>query len=237
MKRGKKYQEAIKKVEEGRLYEPAEAIALLKEFPSANFDQTVELHLRLGVDPRKADQQVRGTVILPHGIGKSVKVIVFAQGEKAKEAEESGVDEVGGEELAKKIQKGWLDFDVAIATPDLMSVVGKLGKVLGPKGLMPNPKSGTVTFEVGRAVKDAKTGKVEYRVDEYGIIHVVIGKVSFSKEKLVENFSSLLGEVMRDRPASVRGRYLRSVTISSTMGPAVKIDPVKSGDLVAQRAV
>ncbi len=227
MKRGKRYQELLKKVDRTKLYEAAEALELVKETAAAKFDETVEVAVRLGVDPRHADQQVRGTVVLPHGTGKTVRVLVFAKGEKAKEAEEAGADIVGAEELAEKIQGGWLDFDVAVATPEMMGVVGKLGRILGPKGLMPNPKAGTVTFDVARAVQEFKAGKVEYRVDKTAIIHVPIGKASFATEKLAENYNTLMDAFNREKPAAAKGQYIRSITLSSTMGPGIKVNPLK----------
>jgi large subunit ribosomal protein L1 len=220
---GKKYQEARKKIDRNRHYEPAEALKAAKEIASAGFDETVELAVRLGVNPRHADQQVRGTVVLPHGTGKTVKVLVFAKGEKAKEAEEAGADVIGGEELIAKIQEGWLDFDVAVATPDLMGSIGKLGKILGPRGLMPNPKSGTVTFEVTKAVSEIKAGKVEYRTDKAGNVHVPIGKVSFSLEQLVENYHAVIEALVKARPAAARGQYVKTVTVSTTMGPGIRV--------------
>ena len=229
MKRGKKYVESAKLISKATLYQPLDAFALLLQTAKAKFDETVEIHLRLGVDSRHADQQVRGAVVLPHGTGKKVRVIVFAKGEQATEAEQAGAEYVGAEELVDKIQKeNWFDFDVVIATPNMMGVVGKLGKVLGPKGLMPNPKAGTVTMEVGKAVTDAKAGKIEYRLDKTNIIHCPLGKVSFGMEKLVDNFNTLLGAVVKAKPASVKGQYLKSVVISSTMGPGIKISPQKT---------
>ncbi len=225
--RGKKYREAIEKVDREKLYDPEEALNLVRELGNANFDETVELACRLGVNPRHADQQVRGAVVLPHGTGKDIRVLVFAQGEKVKEAEEAGADYVGGEDLAEKIQKGWLEFDVAIATPDMMKVVGKLGRVLGPRGLMPNPKVGTVTFELKQAVEEAKAGKVEYRVEKNGIVHVPIGKTSFDYDQLKGNFLALMDAIIKARPSAAKGRYLSSVVISSTMGPGIKIDPAQ----------
>lgn len=227
-KRGKKYREALKKIERGVLYEPEAALRLVKETALARFDETVEVSVRLGIDPRHADQQVRGAVVLPHGTGKSRKVLVFAKGEKAEEAQEAGADYVGAEELIEKIQGGWLDFEVAVATPDMMSLVGKLGKLLGPRGLMPNPKTGTVTFDVGRAVKEIKAGKIEYRADKTGILHVPIGKVSFPLENLLENFRTFMEAVIKAKPAAARGQYLKSITVSSTMGPGIKINPQKA---------
>ena len=226
MKRGKKYVESLKLIDITKLYDVDEAISLVKQTAKANFDETVEACIRLGVDPRHADQQVRGTVVLPHGTGKTVKVLVFAKGDRAKEAEEAGADYVGVEELVQKIQgENWFDFDVCVATPDMMGIVGRLGRLLGPKGLMPNPKSGTVTMDVGRAVKEIKAGKVEYRVDRTGIIHVPIGKASFDVEKLRENLGTLMDAVIRAKPAAAKGTYLRSVVIASTMGPGIKINP------------
>lgn len=227
-KHGKKYVEAKKLVDRQRLYDPAEALSLVKKTAVAKFDETVEVALRLGVDPRHADQQVRGTVVLPHGTGKTRRVLVFAKGDKAKEAEEAGADFVGAEELVEKIQGGWLDFDVAIATPDMMGVVGKLGRILGPRGLMPNPKTGTVTMDVARAVKEVKAGKIEFRVDKAGIIHAPIGKVSFPEEKLQENFRALVEAVVRAKPAAAKGQYIKGVAVSSTMGPGIKVNPLKA---------
>jgi len=227
-KHGKKYQDALKNIDRDTLLEPAEAISLVKTTAPAKFDETVEVAVRLGVDPRHADQQVRGAVVLPHGTGKTAKVIVFAKGEKQKEAETAGADEVGAEDLVEKIQGGWLDFDVAIATPDMMGAVGKLGRVLGPRGLMPNPKTGTVTFDVDKAVKEVKAGKIEYRTDKAGIIHAPIGKVSFDSEKLVDNFVTLLETLIRVKPAAAKGTYLKSITVSSTMGPGIRINPLKA---------
>jgi large subunit ribosomal protein L1 len=230
-KRGKKYAEAIGKIDREHYYDPDEAFTLLKEIASASFDETVELSVKLGVNPKHADEQVRGTVGLPHGVGKEVKVIVFAKGDKMREAEGAGADLVGGEELAEKIQAGWLDFDVAVATPDLMSIVGKLGRILGPRGLMPNPKTGTVTFDLERTVAEIKAGKVEYRTDKAGNIHTPLGKASFSAERLLENFYAVIEALIKARPAAVKGQYLRSVTISTTMGPGIKINPLKAAAL------
>lgn len=227
-KHGKKYQDAAKQVDREALLEPAEAIELVKKTASAKFDETVEVAVRLGVDPRHADQQVRGAVVLPHGTGKTAKVLVFAKGEKHKEAEAAGADFVGAEDMIEKIAGGWLDFDVAIATPDMMGAVGKLGRVLGPRGLMPNPKTGTVTFDVDKAVKDVKAGKIEYRTDKAGIIHAPIGKVSFDVEKLADNFQTLVEVLVRAKPAAAKGTYLKSITVSSTMGPGVKINPLRA---------
>ncbi|MEW8959246.1 MAG: 50S ribosomal protein L1 [Moorella sp. (in: firmicutes)] len=227
-KHGKRYREISKLVDRQQLYEPAEAIALAKKTASAKFDETVEVAVRLGVDPRHADQQVRGTVVLPHGTGKTRLVLVFAKGEKAKEAEEAGADYVGAEELVEKIQNGWLDFDVAIATPDMMGVVGKLGRILGPRGLMPNPKTGTVTMDIARAVKEVKAGKIEFRVDKTAIVHAPIGKASFPEEKLRENFQALIEALVRAKPAAAKGQYLKSISVATTMGPGIKINPVKA---------
>jgi len=234
MKRGKTYEDVAKNVDKSILYSPLQAFRFLKENVTAKFDESVEIHFRLGIDPRKADQQVRGTVVLPHGTGKKVRVAVFAQGDKVKEAEEAGADVVGGADLAERIEKGWMDFDVSIATPDMMSVVGKLGRILGPRGLMPNPKSGTVTFDVGKAVKDIQKGKVEYRADKYGIVHVVSGKVSFTEEQLVENYSALIDEIIRAKPTTAKGKYLKTISVSSTMGPGLRVDPTKVRDLLQE---
>ena len=227
-KKSKKYVEALGKIDRNRLYDSKEALTLVSEIATAKFDETVEAHVKLGVDSRHADQQVRGAIVLPHGTGKTKKVLVFAKGEKAKEAEAAGADFVGAEDLVQKIQKeNWFDFDVVVATPDMMGVVGRLGRVLGPKGLMPNPKSGTVTFDVTKAVEEIKAGKVEYRLDKNNIIHVAIGKVSFGGEKLTENFAALMDAIVKAKPAAAKGQYLRSVTVASTMGPGVKINPAK----------
>jgi large subunit ribosomal protein L1 len=228
MKKGKKYVEAAKLIDRTTLYDAAEAISLVKKTAVAKFDETVEAHIRLGVDGRHADQQVRGAVVLPHGTGKTVKVLVFAKGDKVTEAEAAGADHVGGEELIPRIQNdGWLDFDVVVATPDMMGVVGRLGRVLGPKGLMPNPKAGTVTMDVTKAVNDIKAGKIEYRLDKTNIIHVPVGKVSFTEEQLADNFQTLIGAINKAKPAAAKGQYLRSVTLTSTMGPGVKLNTVK----------
>ena len=228
MKRGKKYLEAVKKYDKTAQYGPREAIANVIAVASAKFDETVEAHIKLGVDGRHADQQVRGAVVLPHGTGKTVRVLVFAKGDKAKEAEAAGADYVGAEELVAKIQgENWFDFDVVVATPDMMGVVGRLGRVLGPKGLMPNPKSGTVTMDVTKAIEDIKAGKVEYRLDKTNIIHVSFGKVSFGQEKLAENFRALIGAIIKAKPAAAKGQYIRSLTLSSTMGPGVKVSPAR----------
>lgn len=228
MFRGKKYQESLKLIEPGKLYDPKEAIELVQKTAKAKFDESIEIHIKLGVDPRHADQQVRGVVVLPHGTGKTLRVLVFAKGDKAKEAEAAGADFVGAEELVAKIQtENWFDYDVVVATPDMMGVVGRLGKVLGPKGLMPNPKSGTVTFDIERAISDIKAGKVEYRVDKTSIVHVAIGKASFGTEKLAENFKTLMEAVVKAKPAAAKGTYLKSVTMTSTMGPGIKVNPLR----------
>lgn len=228
MKRGKKYQDAVKAFDKKEQYDVADAISIVKKNATAKFDETIELHLRTGCDGRHAEQQIRGAVVLPHGTGKTVKVLVFAKGTKVDEAQAAGADFVGGEELIPKIQnEGWLDFDVVVATPDMMGVVGRLGRVLGPKGLMPNPKSGTVTFDVAKAIDEIKAGKVEYRLDKTNIIHVPVGKVSFGGEKLAENFAALMDAIVKAKPAAAKGQYLRSVTVASTMGPGVKINPAK----------
>jgi large subunit ribosomal protein L1 len=227
-KQPKKYQEAIKKFDRQNLYVASEALGIVVDVASAKFDETVEAHIKLGVDSRHADQQVRGAIVLPHGTGKTKRVLVFAKGEKAKEAEAAGADFVGAEELVAKIQgENWFEFDVIVATPDMMGVVGRLGKVLGPKGLMPNPKSGTVTFDVAKAIDEIKAGKVEYRLDKTNIIHVPVGKVSFGKEKLTENFHALIEAVIKAKPSAAKGQYIRTVTFASTMGPGVKVNPVR----------
>ena len=227
MKRSKKYQELAKQVDKAKLYESAEALALAKKTATSKFDETIEVHIKTGCDGRHAEQQVRGAVVLPHGTGKSVKVLVFAKGVKLDEAQAAGADHVGGEELIPKIQNdGWLDFDVVVATPDMMGVVGRLGRVLGPKGLMPNPKAGTVTMDVTKAINDIKAGKIEYRLDKSNIIHVPIGKASFTEEQLADNFQSLMDAVIKARPSALKGQYLRSCTVASTMGPGVKINTV-----------
>ena len=228
MKRGKKYIETAKLVDRAVQYDTAEAIALAKKVSVAKFDETIEAHIRTGCDGRHAEQQIRGAVVLPHGTGKTVKVLVFAKGDKLDEATAAGADYVGGEELIPKIQnEGWLDFDVVVATPDMMGVVGRLGRVLGPKGLMPNPKAGTVTMDVTKAVKDIKAGKIEYRLDKSNIIHVPIGKASFTEEQLADNFQTLMGAIIKAKPAALKGQYLKSVTLSPTMGPGVKLNVAK----------
>lgn len=224
MKHGKKYSDAAKMVDRSVAYEPADAIALAKKTATAKFDETIEVHIRTGCDGRHAEQQIRGAVVLPNGTGKTVKVLVFAKGEKVNEAEAAGADYVGGDELIPKIQnEGWLDFDVVVATPDMMGVVGRLGKTLGPKGLMPNPKAGTVTMDVTKAINDIKAGKIEYRLDKSNIVHVPIGKASFTEEKLQENFNALMDAIVKARPSALKGQYLRSITLASTMGPGVKV--------------
>ncbi len=228
MKHGKKYTEVAKLVDRAALYEPNEAIALVKKSATAKFDETVEVHIRTGCDGRHAEQQIRGAVVLPNGTGKTVKVLVFAKGDKLNEAEAAGADHVGGEELIPKIQNdGWLDFDVVVATPDMMGVVGRLGKVLGPKGLMPNPKAGTVTMDVAKAIADIKAGKIEYRLDKTNIVHVPVGKASFSEEALLENFNALMDAIVKAKPSALKGQYLKSITLTSTMGPGVKVSTAK----------
>lgn len=231
MKRGKKYIESVKLVDKTVLYEPAQALDLVKKTAKAKFDETVEVHVKLGVDSRHADQQVRGAVVLPHGTGKSVRVLVFAKGDKAREAEQGGADFVGAEDLVAKIQKeNWFDFDVVVATPDMMGVVGRLGKILGPKGLMPNPKAGTVTMDVAKAISDIKAGKIEYRLDKTNIIHCPIGKVSFELEKLQDNLRTLMDAIIKAKPVAAKGQYLKSVVVASTMGPGIKINPAKAAE-------
>ena len=228
MKRGKRYSESLKKVDRSQQYDALEAVRIVKSVASAKFDETVELHIRTGCDGRHAEQQVRGAVVLPNGTGKTVRVLVFAKNDKADKAREAGADFVGAEELIPKIQnEGWLDFDVVVATPDMMGVVGRLGRILGPKGLMPNPKAGTVTPDVGRAVTEAKAGKIEYRLDKTNIIHCPIGKASFGAEKLTENFNTLLGAIIKAKPAAAKGQYIKSCVVASTMGPGIKVNPVK----------
>ena len=228
MKHGKKYVESAKLIDSNKLYDTEEAFSLVVKTAKAKFDESIEAHIKLGVDSRHADQQVRGVVVLPHGTGKKVRVLVFAKGDKVKEAEAAGADYVGGEELVAKIQgENWFDFDVIVATPDMMGVVGRLGKVLGPKGLMPNPKSGTVSMDVAKAIADIKAGKIEYRLDKTNIIHCPIGKASFGEEKLVENFKTLMGAIVKAKPTSAKGQYLKSVSVSSTMGPGVRVSTSK----------
>ena len=228
MKHGKKYVEAAKLVDRSVAYEPNDAIALVKKTATAKFDETIEVHIRTGCDGRHAEQQIRGAVVLPNGTGKTVRVLVFAKGDKINEAEAAGADYVGGEELIPKIQnEGWLDFDVVVATPDMMGVVGRLGKVLGPKGLMPNPKAGTVTMDVAKAIADIKAGKIEYRLDKTNIVHVPVGKASFSEEALTENFNALMDAIVKAKPSALKGQYLKSITLTSTMGPGVKVSVAK----------
>ena len=228
MKRGKRYVEAAKAIDRATLYDTADAIALVKKSAVAKFDETIEAHLRTGCDGRHADQQIRGAVVLPHGTGKTVRILVFAKGPKADEAQAAGADFVGAEDLIPKIQnEGWLDFDVVVATPDMMGVVGRLGRVLGPKGLMPNPKAGTVTMDVTKAINDIKAGKIEYRLDKTNIIHVPVGKASFTEEQLTDNFQTLIDAILKVKPAAVKGQYLKSITLTSTMGPGVKVNPMK----------
>ena len=230
MKQGKKYVDSVKLIDSTKAYDSSEALDLVCQTAKAKFDETVEVHTRLGVDGRHADQQVRGAIVLPHGTGKEKKVLVFAKGPKATEAEEAGAEFVGAEEMAQKIQsENWFDFDVVIATPDMMGVVGRLGKILGPKGLMPNPKSGTVTMDVAKAIQEVKAGKVEYRLDKTNIIHTPIGKVSFGPEKLTDNFNALIDAIIKAKPAAAKGQYMKSVTVASTMGPGVKINPMRLG--------
>lgn len=230
--KGRTYKDAKRAIEQGRLYTPLEGVRLLKSLPGAKFDETVEVHFRLGVDVRHADQIVRGTTVLPHGTGRDVRVAVFAEGDKAREAEEAGADIVGSDDLAKQVQDGVFNFDIAIATPDMMGTVGKLGRILGPRGLMPNPKSGTVTFDVGKAVAEAKAGKVEYRTDRSGIVHLAIGKKSFSEQQLIDNYGAVLDEIVRAKPAAAKGKYIKSVNIAATMSPSVELDPARTRDLM-----
>jgi len=233
-KRSKRYQQALELYDHQKLYPPQEALGIIKQMPGSRFDDTVEVAIRLGVDPRKADQMIRGTVSLPHGTGKEMRVLVIAQGDKARDAETAGADIVGGPEVLEKIQGGWFEFDAMIATPDMMSQVGKLGKLLGPRGLMPNPKVGTVTFEVDKAVRDIKAGKIEYRVDRQGNLHLILGKKSFDEHKLLENYVAVLEEIVRVKPAAAKGRYLRSITLSISMGPGIKVDPMMVRDILGE---
>jgi large subunit ribosomal protein L1 len=233
---GKNYVEAKAKVDREREHSPAEAVSLVKELKRAKFDESVEIHVRTGLNVRHADEQLRGTIALPHGLGKDVKIAVFAQGDKAREAEEAGADVVGAEDLAKRIEEGFTDFDVAIATPDLMPVVGKLGRVLGPQGKMPNPKVGTVTPDISKAVEEAKAGKVEYRTDRTAIVHLVIGKTSFDERKLLENYAAVMEEIIRAKPSAAKGRYIRSIVMTSTMGPGIKVDPARIRDIIEEPA-
>jgi large subunit ribosomal protein L1 len=234
---GKGYLEARQRYDREHEYAPAEAIALVKQLKHTKFDESVEVHVRTGLNVRHADEQLRGTIALPHGLGKNVKIIVFAQGDKAREAEEAGADVVGAEDLAKQIEEGFDDFDVAIATPDLMPVVGRLGRILGPSGKMPNPKVGTVTMDVRRAVEESKAGKVEYRTDRTAIVHLVIGKSSFDEQLLLENYAAVVEELVRARPAAAKGKYLKSITLASTMGPGVKVDPSRTRDIVEETPI
>lgn len=227
-KHGKKYQEAVKLIQADKLYDPEEAIALIKQMPAAKFDATLEVAVKLGVDPKHADQQVRGAVVLPNGTGKTKRVLVFAKGEKAKEAEAAGADFVGAEDMVEKIQGGWTDFDVAVATPDMMGTVGRLGKILGPKGLMPNPKVGTVTMDLTRALNEIKAGKIEYRTDKAGNIHAPLGRISFEPEKLLQNFHTLIDTLIKAKPAVAKGQYMRSICLSSTMGPGIPVNPLRA---------
>ncbi|MEX0993722.1 MAG: 50S ribosomal protein L1 [Solirubrobacterales bacterium] len=234
MARGKRYRALKEQIDPEQQYEPAKAVDLVKQMQSAKFNEAVEVHIRLGVNVRHADEQVRSTMTMPHGLGKDVNVIAFAQGDKAREAEAAGADSVGDEDLAKRVQDGWTDFDVAVATPDMMPVVAKLGRILGPQGKMPNPKVGTVTDDVGKAVEQAKAGRVEFRTDRSGIIHMVIGRADFDERKLLENYAALIDEVMRVKPSAAKGRYIRSITLTTTMGPGIHVDPARTRDLVEE---
>ena len=231
--KGKSYRARLEKVDRDRKYTLEEGLRLVRETARVKFDETVELAVRLGVDPRQADQNIRGTVLLPHGMGKTVKVLAFAKGEKEKEAQEAGADFIGSDDLVKKISEGWLEFDKAVATPDMMGAVGRIGKILGPRGLMPNPKAGTVTQEIGKAVRELKAGKLEFRVDKAGIVHIPIGKVSFPEEQLVENARAILASLVRAKPASAKGNYIRGVALSATMGPGIKVDPAQLQSMAA----
>jgi large subunit ribosomal protein L1 len=235
-KHGRRYLEAREKVDREHEYPPAEAIALIKELHGTKFDESVEVHVRTGLNVRHADEQLRGTLALPNGLGKEVKIAVFAKGDKAREAEEAGADVVGAEDLAERVQGGFDDFDIAIATPDLMPVVGRLGRILGPQGKMPNPKVGTVTMDVGKAVEESKAGKVEYRTDRHAIVHLLIGKTGFEERALLENYAAVIDELIRAKPSAAKGRYLRSITVASTMGPGVKVDPSRTRDIVEEAA-
>jgi large subunit ribosomal protein L1 len=232
--RGKRYQEARAKIDRESAYTPVQAVRMLKDFPGAKFDETVEVHFRLGLNVRHADEQLRGTLMLPHGTGKEVRVAVFAEGDKAREAQDAGADVVGSADLAKRIEEGFTDFDVAIATPDQMGNVGRLGRILGPRGLMPNPKTGTVTFDISKAVTDAKGGKLEYRTDRGANVHVAIGKKSFDERQLVENYAAVIDEIVRAKPAAAKGRYIRQITLTSTMGPGIHVDPAKTRGIVEE---
>ncbi|MBJ7330345.1 MAG: 50S ribosomal protein L1 [Solirubrobacteraceae bacterium] len=233
-KQGKTHKEALSQVDRDREYEPGDAISLLKALPGPKFDESVEIHIRTGLNVRHADEQLRGTIAMPHGLGKEVKIAVFAQGDKAKEAEAAGADIVGADDLAKKIEEGFTDFDIAIATPDLMPVVGRLGRILGPSGKMPNPKVGTVTMDVTKAVTESKAGKVEYRTDRTAIVHLVIGKKSFPEQQLLENYAAVIEELQRAKPSAAKGKYLRTITITSTMGPGIKVDPSRTRDILGE---
>ena len=235
-KHGKKFLEARAKIDREREYDPGEAIRLIKDAKFSKMDETLEVHVRTGLNVRHADEQLRGTIALPNGLGKEVKIAVFAQGDKAREAEEAGADVVGGDDLAKRIEEGWTDFDVAIATPDMMPVVGRLGRVLGPQGKMPNPKVGTVTMDVRKAVEESKSGKIEYRTDRTAIVHINIGKTSFDEQRLLENYAAVIDEMIRAKPAAAKGRYLRTITLTSTMGPGIKIDPTRTRDILGEAA-
>ena len=236
-KHGKRYRSNLEKVDREHAYSPAEAVAILKDFQPAKYDETVEVHIRTGLNVRHADEQLRGTIALPHGLGKEVKIAVFARGDKAREAEEAGADFVGAEDLAERVQnEGFTDFDIAIATPDMMPVVGRLGRILGPQGKMPNPKVGTVTMDVGKAVEESKAGKIEYRTDRTAIVHLTIGKTSFDERALLENYAAVIDELVRAKPAVAKGRYIRSITMASTMGPGVKIDPSRTRDILEEAA-
>ena len=236
MKHGKQYRAARSQVDRERVYSPVEAIRMLKGFDGKKFDETVEVHFRLGLNVRHADEQLRGTIALPNGLGKTVTVAVFAKGDKAREAEEAGADIVGADDLAQRVQDGFTDFDIAIATPDMMPVVGRLGRILGPQGKMPNPKVGTVTMDVGKAVEESKAGKVEYRTDRTAIVHLTIGKTSFEERALLENYAAVIDEIIRAKPAAAKGRYIRSITLASTMGPGIKVDPSRTRDLLEEAA-
>jgi large subunit ribosomal protein L1 len=235
-KHGKTYVESLAKVDRLREYTPHEAVKLLKETKRAKFDESVEVHFRTGLNVRHADEQLRGTIALPHGLGKEVKIAVFAKGDKAKEAEEAGADVVGAEDLAAKVQEGFMDFDVAIATPDMMPIVGRLGRILGPSGKMPNPKVGTVTMDVAKAVQESKAGKVEYRTDRTAIVHMTVGKTSFSDEQLLENYQAIIEELIRAKPSAAKGKYIRTITMASTQGPGIKVDPSRTKDLIESEA-
>jgi large subunit ribosomal protein L1 len=235
-KHGKAYRDALEKIDRDHAYAPREAVALLKETATKKFDESIELHVRTGLNVRHADEQLRGTIALPHGLGKDVTIAVFAKGDAAREAQEAGADHVGADDLAKKVEEGFTDFDVAIATPDMMPVVGKLGRILGPQGKMPNPKVGTVTTDVRKAVEESKSGKVEYRTDRTAIVHMIIGKASFDERMMLENYAAVLEELIRAKPSAAKGRYLRSITIATTMGPGIKVDPGRTRDLVDEEA-